>query len=331
MSAKQMPIKVDLSPEALIDTLFPAEPMYKELSFTRYAWTKMLTYAHLIGKYEITGFGRVIDNQVVDVKILRQKVKEATVDCDVDAMMDFLMNIPPDQHGQWTLDWHSHVDMGAFASGTDTANYKEQFTARLKKQFPYIIINKRQECYCKCYVNPTTSTDIKVTIEPSSLTKDEFLGIYNECKEDIENLCSKTSYIYTGKTSVKGYYGNYNYYSDDADDDEYASYYSSYFGAGTKKSDVTKLSTTHHGESCTKKNADDDYAEEVVKDMQELDERAYQQALDFKNNADLDDFCESCGVYLKTAMEYDRGLCDDCWSKLTPDEKVEWCKKRLDN
>lgn len=321
-------VRVLMDYETFADTLYPKPPKYTELTFTRYAWTKMIAYCHLIDKYEITGFGRVVDNKVIDVKILEQKVQPALVDCDEDAMSEFLMGLPMDEIGQWVLDWHSHVDLGAFASGTDTTNYDKQFLARMKNQYPYLIVNKRNEYCCKCYINPTRATDITLTVDDSILTEDDIKHIYEECKHDIETLCSRTTYTYTGAKTTHTNRA-YNYYADDDDYDYnwYNNYYNKYYGYS---SNSEKLPTTHNGGSLSKKK-DQDYDDEVAKNMQEIDERAYQQALDFKNNADLDDFCESCGIYLQSATEYDRGLCDDCWEKMSNQEQLNWSTERLTN
>jgi len=198
----------------LKELFFPTEPKYKELTFTQEAYAKLMCYIHLIGDYEITGFGRVVDNKIVDVKILRQTVKSATVDCDVDAMNEFLMAIPKDQIGQWILDWHSHVEMGVFASGTDSDNYEEQWKARLNKQYPLIIVNKKQQVYARCYISPSRQTEMNIFIEQEGLTKDRLIEIYNECAADIETFCQKyekptTTYQ---QKSMLGYNYNNRYY-----------------------------------------------------------------------------------------------------------------------
>lgn len=273
------------------ELFFPTEPEYKELTFTQEAYAKLMCYINLIGGYEITGFGRVVDNKVVDIKILEQEVKTATVDCDVDAMMEFLTNIPREEMGQWILDWHSHVDMGVFASGTDTSNYKEQFKARNYHQFPYLIVNKKQDVYCRCYISPSREEEIKVYVEQEGLTQVRLSEIYSECKENIEKLCTKyepkkTTYTTRGY----GYYGSY--YGEDSDDDNWNTYY----GNNNKKKDST-IST---------EKADTEADRQVI------------------TSTDYEDFCWGCGEYLVGAEEWDRHLCDDCWEKMSMVDKQQW-------
>lgn len=282
----------------LKELFFPTEPKYKELTFTQEAYAKLMCYIHLIGDYEITGFGRVVDNKIVDVKILRQTVKSATVDCDVDAMNEFLMAIPKDQIGQWILDWHSHVNMSVFASGTDSNNYEEQWKARLNKQYPLIIVNKSQQVYSRCYISPSRQTEMKIFIEQEGLTKDRLIEIYNECAADIETFCEKyekpktyTTHTSNGQTSMLGYSYNNKYYSgyDDYDDwDKGSNYIES-----TKK----KEQKTQEEEEKTLVNSDSS-----------------------------NEYCVSCGHYLLSAEEYDRGVCDECWEMMPFEDRESYLK-----
>ena len=291
----------------ILEMVFPSKPNWTELNFTRKAWLKLQCYINLIGDYEITGFGRVVDNTILDVKILKQTVKSSTVDCDVDAMMDFLKAIPKDQTGQWILDWHSHVKMGTFASGTDSANYKEQFEARLRKQFPYIIVNQQGSVYARCYINPNKETEIKVGVIQDDITKEELLELYEECKKDIEENCSKPEY----KTTTYSWGDDYDW--------------GKYYGYNSKN----KLSTSHSGESCCKKHKKKDTNSEGTHDDRTLKQLILDDCDDSDystrySNSDDDDFCISCHTYLADAIEYDRGICDDCWEKLTPSEQMDY-------
>lgn len=176
--------------EEVKELLYPTPPEYTKLTFTSEAWLKLMFFIHLIGKYEITGFGRVVDNQIVDIDILKQKVQTTTVDVDVDEMLRFIMSLPEEERGQWVLDWHSHVEMGAFVSGTDSSNYDLQYQARLNQQYPYLIVNKKQSCLCECYVNPYKKTKIDVSILKSDIPQERMLEIYNECAEKVKTLCT---------------------------------------------------------------------------------------------------------------------------------------------
>ena len=311
-----MSIKANECWNEIYEWIFPTEPKFKTLTITYKTWIKLMTYCHLVGDYEVTGFGRVVDNRLIDVKILKQTIKPATVDCDTEAMAEFLMSIPKDQRGQWILDWHSHVKMGVFASGTDTTNYKEQWEARLKEQFPYIIVNQMGQVYARDYIRPSRETEISINIEHDTITKEELKEIYETCKADVESLCS--------------YAVSYSY-KKDYDYSEYD--WSKYYGYNSKNSN-NKLSTSHSGKSCTVKKNDitdgekdyDSYAEPNVSEKQiqlSYDSSDYSTRY---SGYDSDDFCCSCHTYLADADEYDRGLCDDCWDKMTVTEQYEYLR-----
>ena len=277
------------------EMFFPTEPIYKELTFKREAYAKLMCYINLIGDYEITGFGRVVDNKIVDIKILKQEVKKATVDCDVDAMMEFLTSIPREEMGQWILDWHSHVDMAVFASGTDSSNYKEQYKARLSHQFPYLIINKKQNVYCQCYISPERETEIEMKLESDGLTQERLLEIYEECKEDIQKLCTKSEPKVTYYNSTM--YGKQKDYTKDYDEDDWNGYNNYYYSSQNNKKKDSACSTK--------------------KDDTENDRRVI-------TSVDYEEFCWGCGEYLVGAEEYDRHLCDECWEQMSSIDKQQW-------
>lgn len=205
----------------ILGLVFPEKPKYSKLVFTYPAWLKLQCYINLVGDYEITGFGRIVDDHIVDIKIIPQTVKSAEVECDVDAMVEFMTQIPKDQRGQWVLDWHSHVDMSVFMSGTDSKNYEEQFEARLNKQFPVMIVNKKGDVWCNNYME-TGLKPIEVTIDKDSIpmTRETLLELYNECDNDVQNKCKKKNDFTT----------RYSYLYDKSkkDDEDYGSYYSSW-------------------------------------------------------------------------------------------------------
>ena len=77
------------------------EPEYTELYITSRAWTKLMCFIHLVGEYEITGFGRIQENvdtpngpkrAITDFDIIEQEVKPAYVEADADAVLDFMRN-----------------------------------------------------------------------------------------------------------------------------------------------------------------------------------------------------------------------------------------------
>ena len=283
------------------EMFFPTPPKYTELTFTQEAYAKLMCYIHLIGDYEITGFGRVVDNKIVDIAILEQTVKSAKVDCDTEAMMKFLMSIPEEETGQWVLDWHSHVDMAVFASGTDASNYEEQWKARLHEQFPLIIVNKSQQIYSKCYISPSKATNLTIKIETQGLDKDRLIEIYNECAVNVQNLCKKQEYKITNnyQTSYLGEDYYQRYYHDDDSDGWY------------KNTNSNFIDLTNH-----KKKG-------LAQKKEEAEEKEASEAID----TDVDDYCCSCKSYLLSAEEYDRHICDDCWDLMPIEERLAWLQE----
>lgn len=282
---------VSVKPSDCFDLLkeffFPTKPQFTKLQFTYPAWTKLQCYINLVGGFEVTGFGRIVDGKIVDVKILKQTIKTAEVDCDIDSMVEFMRSIPKEQLGQWILDWHSHVNMGVFKSGTDTANYKAQWEARLQKQFPIMIVNKKQEVLCENYINPSRQTEIEVSIDEPNLTVEEFESIYRQCEEDVSTLCKKELVIKSDTlTRWQRWYDN------DAQSQDYD--WSRYYNTGST------WNIPRYNQPPSKQEE--------------------------KNQ--LDDFCQSCKTYLTDADEYDRGICDDCWEKMTYTEQIEYLRSR---
>ena len=189
----------------ILEKIYPTPPKIKELKLSQKARLKLWCYINLVGEYEITGFGKIEDGVITDVRILKQKVKSTTVDCNQDAMNEFLLSIPAEERGLWILDWHSHVNMNTFYSGTDTNNYEEQWKARLKEQYPIMVVNKRDEYTINQYVNPNRMGDIKLEREDITLSKEEIEEIYNQCKEDVETLCSREEYYITADNNGQWY------------------------------------------------------------------------------------------------------------------------------
>lgn len=324
--------------ESLLELINPTEPKYKSMVITPYAWAKILCYINLIGEYEITGFGKceVEDTtlKLTDVKILRQVVKSASVDCDLDSMQEFLLSIPKEERGQWILDWHSHVNMGTFYSGTDTTNYQSQWEARLKKQYPVMVVNKRNEITCGCYIRPERIVPIEVELETMthSLTAEQITELYNQCYEDVATLCSKSivtnyysgnNYPFTGSSSW------YNKYTDYDDFDS---------GFNNKKKESTIEESEEEDSLSYWKNQAEKYRQvgneslanecEIISDkwkvksgLTKIDETNGRKQLS------INDYCISCGTYLVETEEYDRGLCDDCWEQMTYQERLDYKNK----
>lgn len=285
----------------IYELVFPTQPKWTSLTFDYKAWLKMQCYINLVGDYEITGFGRVVNDRIVDVKILKQEVKSATVDCDVDSMLEFMRSIPKDQIGQWILDWHSHVKMGVFASGTDTDNYKAQFEARCRNQFPLMIVNQLGEVYSRVYISPTKEAPLAIKLEKTPITKEELLALYEGCKKEVEELCSKKTYTYT----KADYYSDYDW--------------GKYYGYNAKV-ESGKLSTASHGKCGCETHKKKDQNSDVITTTDDNDSVNSQLIKEL----DYDDYCISCNTYLVDNEEFDRGICNDCWEKMSYVDKYQY-------
>jgi proteasome lid subunit RPN8/RPN11 len=222
------------------------QPDITQLYITAKAWIKLMCFIHLVGEYEITGFGRIqkdveisegtkVPLAITDFDIIKQEVKSAYVEATDEAVLDFMRKLPADQRGEWTLDWHSHVNMGVSPSGTDWTNYSSMLAARMYKQFPAMIVNKRGEVSMHQIITAAKHPDIKVQIIIDDLNEEEFSAIYRECKEKVENLCTKATVVttYTSYGNKDGAYKNtytgYNSYKRwwEEDDDIYDHGYAS--------------------------------------------------------------------------------------------------------
>lgn len=168
-----------------------AKPKYTQLYITKKAYIKLMCYINLIGDYEITGFGRVQDETITDFKIIKQQVRSAYVECDEDAVLEFIRTIPKDQLNEWELDWHSHVNMGTTPSGTDWDNYGTMSNLRGGKQFPIMIVNKYQDFTVKNYIAPNNTPSIQLFINDDEISKEEIDAIYSQVKDEIQANCTK--------------------------------------------------------------------------------------------------------------------------------------------
>lgn len=272
---------------SILNLVFPEKPKFSKLTFTYPAWLKLQCYINLVGEYEITGFGRIVVDKIVDIKIIPQTVKSAEVDCDIDAMVDFMKQVPKDERGQWILDWHSHVNMGVFMSGTDSSNYEEQLEARLNQQFPVMIVNKKGDVWCQNYME-TGLKPIEVTIDKSSdMDKDTLFELYSQCERDVQTMCKKKEYV------------------------TYADRWSKLY----TKSDDSKQTSIWD-------NIEDEYSWGYQDSR--YNPPTYNKKKDTIN--DDVDYCISCNSYLVEPDEYDRGICDECWGLMTPVDRDEWIK-----
>lgn len=189
------------------------KPKIETLEFTPYAWAKINCYINLIGEKEITGFGKIENGFITDVKIIKQSVRSAYVQSNDDySIAEFLSELPMKdiEQGLWNLDWHSHVNMQAFASGTDWGNYQKMLELRNGQTYPAMVINKRGDIWCKNILGDQKYTDITVYLPQEMISEAEFKKVYDECKQDILAKCKVVNVVTVGSN----YAGStYNYYS----------------------------------------------------------------------------------------------------------------------
>ena len=189
-----------------------SEPKYKELRITKRAYIKLMCYINLVGDYEISGFGRIQNGTIIDFKIPKQEVRAAYAECDADSILEFIRSLPREELSEWTLDWHSHVEMSPSPSGTDWNNYESMLNLRLGEQFPVMIVNKYQNYTLMNYISRFNTPDIDLIINDETITKAEIDKIYTEVKSDIETYCTKyiaphTTTVYQPYRKMTDYYG----------------------------------------------------------------------------------------------------------------------------
>lgn len=299
----------------LLQNLF-TKPEYTKLTITTPAWTKLMAFIHLIGDYEISGFGRIIPDEnekgagtVIDFDIIRQEVKAAYVESDADAVLEFIMQTPENERTEWTLDWHSHVNMGTSPSGTDWDNYEEMLTARQNKQFPAIIVNKSGNVTAHQIICPDKHPKIDIYVEQRTLSGDEIKQIYEECKTKVQTKCTKAAVVTTysgganiGSSYTGSYYNsNYNY-----DDDWYDRW---------QKDDTGKKNENSPRVRDTDLTAQQQY--NMIQAGFTFDEETGEAY-------DEDECCEECGKPLKTWTELQAHICFDCFQKAMNEEAIAY-------
>ena len=281
------------------------EPKYTKLYVTPEAWIKLMCFIHLIGAYEISGFGRLQEDEegktlVTDFDILKQEVRGAYVEASEDAVMDFIRRTPKEQRGQWTLDWHSHVEMGTTPSSTDWGNYKEMLAARMNAQFPFMIVNKRQEVTSHCYISESRHPQIDMVLLQGSVSEDRMFEIYEQCKAKVETLCTK--YVSKPVTTTTYNTGYSRFW------DKSSNYKNSRVGYGTTPYDYDYYNE-YYGDY-------DDYEDEEV-----IAAKKAGYVFDEDKNYDdgAVDLCAECGepLDMNDADERAWGYCSKCLGKTT--------------
>lgn len=268
-------------------------PEVEKLVIEPEAWFKLMYFIHLIGDYEISGFGRIQETDeegtysLIDVDIIKQTVRGAYVESDEDAVLDFIRRVPVDQRKEWTLDWHSHVNMGTTPSGTDWTNYSDMLKARSGIQFPAMIVNKRDEYTAYQIISEAKHTEIDIykrAIMGETVPEERLVEIYNECKQKVQTLCTKyaaatgTWYKPQSTTWSNNNQKGWTYY-DETDDGYYPRHY-----------------------------WEDEEDDEVVE--------AKKQGFVFDDD-DTDYACDYCGAALTTTEEISNRCCKTCWADFT--------------
>ena len=288
------------------------KPVYTQLAITNYAWTKLMAFIHLVGDYEISGFGRIKNGTIIDFDIIRQEVKSAYVESDADSVLEFIMNTPSDQREEWILDWHSHVNMGTTPSSTDWTNYSEMYKARQHKQFPAMIVNKKGNVTANQIICEERHTDIKIFVDTTPLEEIEIEKIYEVCKNKVEHYCTKaapatSSWTGYGQGYGQDYYGwhGYSRWDDDWED--------------TTTNDKTTKKLTIDDDEAPRLNAFDLTAEQI----RQMEKQGIVFDEETGEAYEEDECCNMCFKPLKTETELEYGVCMSCFQKAMQEEALK--------
>ena len=184
-------------------------PKWDKITISAKAYLKLMFFINLVGDHEVTGYGKIINNEVVDFSLPKQVLGTLKADVDEQAMTEFVMGKPVDELEYWAVDFHSHNTASTSASSTDKSNYAEQYSMRGNKQFIALIVNKKQEVWCKCVVGGDRFEDVKVEyISPTILSDKEKLEIYEEAKREVEATCTEVEEVRTPVNVKSHWYGD---------------------------------------------------------------------------------------------------------------------------
>ena len=158
-----------------------------KILYSKLAYDKIMYW---VGKcnVEISGFGTVEylpDTKtfyVTDAYLIKQEGRAATTDID-GAALSKLMYEKRGEAGNCKLWWHSHVNMAAFWSGTDTATIRELGS---QGWITASVFNKKEEvrsAYC-CKVTSELATD-------TQLYDDIKTEVETELDEELIKLCEE--------------------------------------------------------------------------------------------------------------------------------------------
>ena len=253
---------------------FFAKGKYDKLKITKKAFLKVMMFANMAGKYEISGFGRIQDGVITDFKLIKQEIRNAYVEASSDAVMDFIRSVPKEELPEWELDWHSHVDMNAFASDTDVKNYEEMLTLKGGVQFPAMIVNKSGEIELFNFLSEKKMPKIELKMTNEEISAEEFDKLYEEAKAEVEKQCT----VYVAPVVQNKL---------------------------LEKSDKKGKKQNNKQTTIFNQNYNQNAS---------YDEDAWYSYKNYGNGYSNSGrhYCKSCGLWLDTDEERERGICDDC-------------------
>lgn len=161
---------------------------------------KLNAYVHAVDS-EIAGMGSVEVRDdgniwVTDIAIYDQEVTGGTADLSSEALAGFQTELI--QRGEspknWVLWWHSHVNMSAYFSGTDTG------TIETSTEFDHIIslvVNKKRERRCRIDTHKVNGLPMRITKENITVQ------VVKEPDERIEELDRRIEELETQRLELE--------------------------------------------------------------------------------------------------------------------------------
>ena len=147
---------------------------------------------------------------VSDVLVFPQKVGDSTANTNDVEDAKWICSQPPEIKRQLRFHGHSHVNMGAFSSGTDTSYQQEILSQLLEDDFyVFMIWNKRLDFWSTIFDMRDNvqyeDADITCVLRGSDWDPKSFL-------EDADKLCVKTTSTYAAQTHVTPSCPGYSYH-----------------------------------------------------------------------------------------------------------------------
>ncbi|MDB5162182.1 MAG: hypothetical protein JWM52_690 [Candidatus Saccharibacteria bacterium] len=165
--------------------------LYVEVS----AWAKILGYARQSGKQEINGFGYVrhdgfdfIVDTFEDIFITKQEVSGGAAEVSGDVFALAVDRAAQDaRQDELRLQWHSHVDMDAYFSATDTSNIENYGNAGME-YFLSLVVNKQGKLSARLDV----FQPIRVSTALQVLLFDDAISLENLQQDIDEHVTTRT-------------------------------------------------------------------------------------------------------------------------------------------